>query len=47
MAGGVTDDNNAALVPHMSHIVEVTGEVTEVDGLKTLVADDVTFISEP
>ncbi len=47
MAGTVTDDNNALLVPHMSHIVEVTGVVTEGNGVTTLTADEVTHISEP
>ena len=47
MAGGVVADNNALLVPHMSHIVEVTGEVTEANGVKTLATDVVTHISEP
>ena len=47
MAGAVTDDNNALLVPHMSHIVEVTGVVTEGNEVTTLTADEVTHISEP
>ena len=47
MAGAVTDDNNALLVPHMSHIVEVTGVVTEGNGITTLTTDEVTHISEP
>ena len=45
LAGGVTADNNAALAPHMSHTVEVTGEVTESGGVKTITADAVKHIS--
>ena len=45
LAGTVTDDNNAALVPHMSHTVEVTGELGEVDGIPTITADAVTHVS--
>ncbi len=45
LAGTVAADNNAALVPHMSHTVEVTGELGEVDGIPTITADAVTHIS--
>ena len=41
LAGQVTVDTNADLVPHMSHTVEVTGEVTDSDGVKTITTDAV------
>ena len=45
LAGQVAADNNAALVPHMSHTVEATGEITEADGVKTLTTDAVEHVS--
>ena len=45
LAGTVTDDNNAALVPHMSHTVEVTGELGEVDGIPTITTEAVKHVS--
>ena len=45
LAGSVTSDNNAALVPHMSHTVELTGDVSESDGVKTITTDAVKHIS--
>lgn len=45
LAGSVTSDNNAALAPHMSHTVEVTGDVTESSGMKTITTDAVKHIS--
>ena len=45
LAGTVTADNNAALVPHMSHTVEVTGELGEVDGIPTITAAAVKHVS--
>ena len=45
LAGGVTTDNNEALVPHMSHTVEVTGDVTEAGGVKTITTGAIKHIS--
>ncbi len=45
LSGGVTADNNAALVPHMSHTVEVTGDVSESGSVKTITADAIKHIS--
>jgi hypothetical protein len=45
LAGTVAADNNAALVPHMSHTVEVTGELGEVDGIPTITAEAVKHVS--
>jgi hypothetical protein len=38
IAGELAKDNNAVLVPHMSHRVVVTGEIVEKDGAKTITA---------
>ena len=43
--GDLTKDNNAQLVPHMSHIVELTGEVSEKDGHKMITATALKMIS--
>jgi hypothetical protein len=45
LAGAVTADNNAALANHMSHTVEITGDVTESGGMKTITTDAVKHIS--
>ena len=45
VAGGVTADNNASLANHMSHTVEITGDVTESGGVKTITTDAVKHIS--
>jgi hypothetical protein len=39
VTGGLAADNNTKLVPHMTHTVEITGEVTEKDGKMTIAAD--------
>ena len=45
LAGSVTDDSNAALVNHMAHIVEVTGDVTEAGGVKTITTSAIKHVS--
>ena len=39
LGGGLAADSNAKIVPHVSHTVEVTGDVTEKDGKMTIVSD--------
>jgi hypothetical protein len=39
IAGGLAANNNAKLVPHMNHTVEITGDVTEKDGKVQIAAD--------
>lgn len=46
ITGDLTKDNNAQLVPHMSHIMEVTGDVTEKDGKKMIAATAIKMISK-
>ena len=37
--GGLAADNNAKMVPHMSHTVSITGDVSEKDGKMMIMAD--------
>jgi hypothetical protein len=39
VTGGLAADSNAKLVPHMTHTVEITGDVMEKDGKMTIAAD--------
>jgi len=45
-AGGLVANNNAKIVPHLSHTVTVTGEVSEKDGMLMLSANDVTMVKK-
>jgi hypothetical protein len=45
ITGGLADDKNAKLVPHVSHTVEITGDVTEKDGKKLIASDALKMIS--
>jgi hypothetical protein len=45
ITGGLAADMNAKLVPHISHTVEVTGDVTEKDGKKMIASADLKMIS--
>ena len=44
ITGGLAADNNAKLVPHMAHTVEIRGEVTEKYGQLMIVADDLKML---
>ena len=44
IAGPLAADNNAKLVPHMAHTVEISGELTEKYGQLTIVAADVKML---
>ena len=39
--GGLRDNGNAKIAPHLTHKVSITGKVTDVDGVMLLEADDV------
>ena len=39
ITGSLAADNNAKLAPHMSHTVEITGDVIEKDGKLTIAAE--------
>jgi hypothetical protein len=45
LTGGLAADKNAKIVPHVSHVVEVTGDVTEKDGKMMIAADSLKMIS--
>ena len=45
ITGGLAADNNAKLVAHVGHIVEVTGDVTEKDGKMMIAADSLKMVS--
>jgi type 1 fimbria pilin len=44
ITGGLAADNNAKLVAHVSHTVEVTGDVTEKDGKMMIAADSLKML---
>ena len=44
ITGGLASDNNAKLVPHIAHTVEIRGEVTERDGQLMIAADDLKML---
>ena len=44
IAGPLAADNNAKLVPHMAHTVEIRGELTEKYGQLTIVAADLKML---
>ena len=39
VTGGLAADKNAKLAPHMTHTVEITGDVTEKDGKMSIAAE--------
>jgi hypothetical protein len=43
--GGLAAENNAKLVPHMSHTVSLTGDVTAKDGKSFITADALKMVS--
>ena len=46
LTGGLAADNNAKIIPHVSHTVEVTGDVTEKDGKMLIAADALKMVSK-
>ena len=45
ITGGLAADNNAKLVPHISHTVAITGDVLTKDGSMSITADALKMIS--
>jgi hypothetical protein len=45
LTGGLAADKNAKIIAHISHTVEVTGDVTEKDGKMMIAADNLKMIS--
>ena len=46
VTGDLAANNNAKLVPHLSHKVELTGDVTEKGGAMTIAATNLKMISK-
>jgi hypothetical protein len=45
VTGDIAAEKNAKLVPHMSHVVELTGDVTESGGKMTIAANTLKMVS--
>jgi len=45
ITGGLAADMNARIIPHISHTIEITGDVTEKDGKKMIAANELRMIS--
>ena len=45
LTGGLAAEKNAKIVPHVAHVVEVTGDVTEKDGKMMISSDALKMIS--
>lgn len=45
ITGDLAADNNAKVVPHIGHTVEITGAVSEEDGKMTISAADIKHVS--
>ena len=45
LGGGLAAEKNAKIIPHISHTVEVTGDVTEKDGKMVIAADSLKMLS--
>lgn len=46
IAGALAADNNAKLIPHISHTVEITGDTMDMNGKMMITAADVKMISK-
>jgi len=46
ITGGLAASNNAKIIPHITHTVEVTGDVTEKGGKMLIAADTLTMVSK-
>src|SRR5438876_11513494 len=46
IGGGLAADKNAKIIAHITHTVQITGEVTEKDGKKVIAADSLTMKSK-
>jgi hypothetical protein len=45
VAGGLAAANNAKLVPHLTHTVTITGDISEKDGITLIAASDLKMVS--
>jgi hypothetical protein len=46
VVGELAANNNARIVPHMSHTVTITGDVTTKDGMMMIAANNVKMVSQ-
>jgi hypothetical protein len=46
ITGDLTANNNAKIVPHMSHKMQLTGDVTEKDGKMTIAATELKMLGK-
>ncbi len=46
IAGGLAANNNAKLIPHISHTVEITGDAVAMNGKMMITADELHMISK-
>jgi len=46
ITGDLTADNNAKIVPHMAHRMQLTGDVTEKDGKMMIAATDLKMLGK-
>lgn len=46
IAGDLAAEKNAKMVAHMTHVVEITGDVTEKDGKMTITSDSLKMLSK-
>ena len=44
ITGGLAANKNAKLIPHLAHVVEITGEVSEQGGNVQIAADTLTMV---
>jgi hypothetical protein len=44
--GGLAANMTAKLIPHIAHTVEITGDVTDVGGQKSIASDKLTMLSK-
>ena len=43
--GGLSENSNSKIAPHLTHKVTITGDVSELDGVLLIKADEVTMVS--
>ena len=44
ISGGLAANKNAKLVPHMGHVVTITGDLSDKDGMKVITSNDLQMV---
>jgi hypothetical protein len=44
ISGGLASNKNAKLVPHMGHVVTITGDLSEKDGMAVIASNDLQMV---